>query len=539
MGTPLKPIVGMNINTNKTAGNSARYGENAGYEIPWQNEYTVKLLSNLRQWQEKYNPAEAPLSFSKIAESVFGYTPSKSLLEKSPSRFYLFRSPNSKGNRLAPPSYRQRYDFWLHLLDQLEKELREEGEDVTIISVRKPDGKPQTAKYHIHGLRVALITAFAEAGVPIEVLSKLVVGHATIIMTLYYVNYNEGSISKLLTEKALKIEANAEGKMKEQLTQANWDEAKEIAVYNDENAFRRTIESDILPYWTNVGYGFCPNGSSRCHEGGEATNEATQEKDRNYGPVPGGSQNCIRCRFFITGIPFALRLWLKVCKSLADTKKVASEYDEMDKELTKLYEQRHRLAKSKEYTGNNHALHPRIKELEAQVEMKSEKLDQLGKDLHAGWRAMSKIEEKLRKDDDSGVGLVTQGGFEFKPEFREGTRFELTTLLNKAAEEVVFLRDPDLEREQQMFLDKLLLRENLAPLCLSPLSPAVKRKAANAASMWLLENVGAREVEMLANGDATMKELGWSSDSLTKCIEQSAGPLLQGTSSPGDIGVYQ
>ncbi|MBU5635112.1 hypothetical protein KOM00_00005 [Geomonas sp. Red69] len=296
MGTPVRPLVGFYINTNKTSGNTERYGEYAGYDIPWENEQVIALFSELRAWQGVYNPVDAPLPFSAVAEPVFGYRATERVLREVPDRFYLFRSPTSPGSRQHPPTYRQRYDFWVELMEKLEAELREEGEDVQIIIKRKPDGRPQTPFYNIHGLRVATLTAFAEAGVPIEVLSKLVAGHSTIIMTLYYMKFNEAAISSLLTEKSLVVAENAESELRRCLENKAWEDAKRLAVYNDENTFRSTIEEQMYPSWHNVGFGFCPNAGTRCYEGGPEIGHKKEKKNQKFGPVPGGNKNCVRCR---------------------------------------------------------------------------------------------------------------------------------------------------------------------------------------------------------------------------------------------------
>lgn len=541
MGSQTSPIVGLNINTNKTSGNSERYGERAGYAIPWQNERVIELVSALRKWQEKYNPVKEPLPFSAVAKPVFGYSPTRRAEAKAPDVFYLFRSPNSPSNRMAPPASGQRRDFWLALMDQLEKELREDGEDVQVIAVRKADGNPQRSAYNIHGLRVATLTAFAEAGVPIEILSKLVAGHSTILMTLYYIHFKEAAISDLLTEKALQVEANAEGSLKEHLAQASWEDAKRLAVYNDENTFRRVVQDEMYPYWHNVGYGFCPYGGGKCSEGGPPSNDVMHEKDRRYHPVPGGSQNCVRCRFLVTGTPFLLRMWLKTNKCLADAKKVALEYDAHEKELEKLLAERHRLKAAGRKDEIKASILVRIRELEATCEMKSDKLNENLLDLHAAWRLLEGIKEKIQdKDSENSENLpvlLTAGEVKVDPQFRDGTRFELTSYLLKASRVAPFLRDEDMERERQQFLDTLLLRENLMPLCLMPLDAETKRRAADAASMWLLNTVGAREVEMLHSGEVSLKALGYRGEEMFTTIEAQIGmPLPMGRPAPLAIG---
>ena len=64
----------------------------------------------------------------------------------------------------------------------------------------------QTTFYPLHSLRVSLITAYAlEGGVPMPILSKMIAGHANLIMTLYYTKPGIAFITDTMNEADRKI----------------------------------------------------------------------------------------------------------------------------------------------------------------------------------------------------------------------------------------------------------------------------------------------------------------------------------------------
>lgn len=78
--------------------------------------------------------------------------------------------------------------MWFYLLSELEARCTARGEtleDGTPLRFVKA-GSYATTHFPLHTLRVSLITAYAlEGGVPMPVLSKLIAGHARLIMTIY------------------------------------------------------------------------------------------------------------------------------------------------------------------------------------------------------------------------------------------------------------------------------------------------------------------------------------------------------------------
>ncbi|NMU70394.1 hypothetical protein HKA89_16675, partial [Vibrio parahaemolyticus] len=97
----LNPQFVLYINSNKISDKKVGFNEFSGYEIPWKNPNVIKYLDELRVWQEKYNPAVAPVKFKDIPTSIFEGEPAKQVIDSIPDRFYLFRSAKEvkNGNR--------------------------------------------------------------------------------------------------------------------------------------------------------------------------------------------------------------------------------------------------------------------------------------------------------------------------------------------------------------------------------------------------------------------------------------------------------
>ncbi|MBU5637512.1 hypothetical protein KOM00_12315 [Geomonas sp. Red69] len=221
-------------------------------------------------------------------------------------------------------------------------------------------------------------------------------------------------------------------------------------------------------------------------------------------------------------------MWLKANKCLADSQKYSTGYDELELELQRLTEEKYLLAKAGRKDDITTKMRNRIKELEAICESRAEKLNESLLDLHAAWRLLENIRALIPKDegDGSNLTLITRCTEDIEPAFREGTRFELCSYLLQASRVVPFLYDEDMERERDQFLDVIAMRENLMSWSIAPLSKHEKRIGSDAESMWLLNAVGAMELDAIYRGESTLKTLGRDSKELVMVIESAIGKAL-------------
>ena len=297
-----KYFVGLYINTNKTQDRQKQYLE-VGYDIPWHNKEIVDLISYIRDFQEKFNPVKGPCPFTMTSEPE----PTPDVLARIPERFYLYRDASTI-KPYAPVTDGRMKHFWRKLMRELERRLPLEGilnDDGTTIQIMESETK---AIFDLHGLRVTTLTAFARNGVPIEILSKVVAGHASIVMTLHYTKFDISHVTELLEKASNLRDKNSQKELAGWLKTRTIEEQMTVIAFNNIDGFKQmgSFQSSL---WRFMDHGICPNGGTKCNEGGEAL---IDHKDRKkYGPIEGGACNCVSCRFFVTGPQFLLGLKAK------------------------------------------------------------------------------------------------------------------------------------------------------------------------------------------------------------------------------------
>ncbi len=524
----IRESVGFYISTNKTADISVGFGPESGYTIPWNNESLIDRLHKMRDWQEKYFPVSVPLAYRDILKGVTSDSKaSKSVIEESPDRFYLFRCPISASTG-SPSTSNVLMRFWWALMEKLEQRLQEQGEDVNIILKRnaKTNQVEQTL-FNPHGLRVAGLTSMAEAGVPIEVLSKIVAGHSSILMTIYYLKYGDGYITETLNKAKREIEDNAKNDLKNWLKDATYEEAKRYMVANNSAALNTLLENKALSaIWGGSGLGICPFGGTRCDDGGPMTKKATRTTKALFGPVEGGQGNCMMCRHFVTGLPWLIELWLHGNKLLEEINFKSKEISDLQEKLAVHFKQRHIFMKNKQSHLITSELTTKIKNLDALIETKSGQLDTTMYNAHATYNYVNQVRKlkplqhndksleeraeitETKKDDDLAIDFV------------DTTDFQVKNVLVQASRAYPEVADTRVELERDHFVDQILVNNGMSPLSFSPLTKEEKRAASDALSNLLLSKIGAAECEQLHNGTKTLSEAG---------IEQAVALTLEST----------
>lgn len=512
---------GFYINTNKTQDRDKGYSETSGYIIPWNNETLLRHLAELREWQEKYNPVSAPMAYRNIPKVIFEVRPSAAVLDLIPDRFYLFRSPLScDGNQPScPPSNNQLLRFWWDLMDELEKRLKDLGEDVEIITKRNPStGQPERSIFTPHGLRVTGLTALSEAGVPIEVLSKIVAGHATILMTLFYIKYDSGHITEVLNEAQKQIESSTQKNMQRWLSNASWEEAKRYTAFNEIDGLE-AMHDGSAPYttWGGSSCGICPFAGTRCHDGGPIIRKNGAVKKSLYGPAPGGPKNCVRCRHFVTGTPWIIPLWLHGNKLLVDAQKKSVEVEEIRLKQKALTTERYEYVKRGMQRSIPVELSNEIKNIDGILDAKTKALDELLMNAHATYNLLEKVKELGRNsaydeadESDSNLPMIADENSDIK--FQETFKFRGLDTLVQASRIYTHIQDNDLEAERNHFIDQIMFRNDLTPISFAPLSPDDKKMAADAAARFLTEKLNDQELQHLAEGSRTLESLGIAKD---------------------------
>ena len=504
--------VDLYLTTNKTKDIAVGFGEESGQWIPWHNETIISLCNEMREWQEKHNPVAKPKKAITCPASTWASRPSKSVLEATPDRFYLFRSPLNKSDPEAPPPDYKQLKFWYRLMLELQNRLNAMGDDTQIVTsynVYKKSAEPNGAIFVPHGLRVTGLTALMGAGVPLEVLSKIVAGHSAILMTLHYIKFNNTHITDVLNKAKVDIEASEQHNYRQWLREASWTDARKYSVFNSEETYSHRWNSGQIDssLFENRQIGICPNSGTLCNSGGEVV-----RKDRGKtinGPVPGGPGNCHMCRYLITGKPWLIPLWLMTNEKFLNAKGLSEKVEIHRVQLERLLKERYQIAMDAGVAGVPFSLQTEISQTEAALDKASARLDQMLNEAHRAY-ILTEAVRNVGADELSNLPMPLEdeddGGFIFQ----ETSSFKQQDFLVQASRLYPLLEVEDAEKDRAHFIDTVLFNSGITPIGLSGLSDTEKREAADAAAKYLVTHLSDRELAMLEIKAVTLAELGYT-----------------------------
>ncbi len=406
--TSTEKEAGLYINTNKTADiNKAE--KDKGYVIPWANDEVLYWLEKLRNWQERYNPITAPTPWTELEAKHFGRTPPHGdVLSQRGSACFLFRNPiDGKGDK--PLDSWSLTLIWYRLLAGLEKRCADNGEILdndTPLRFVDPDSDTGTS-FPLHALRVSLISYFIlDLKLPIAVVSKMIAGHATIIMTLYYTKFGKAYMREVLSE-AEKNELEAErNNHRRFLADATLEQVSQRFAYVSEDAVRSAISNrGAMAAFVFDDKGICPNGATLCDVGGEKLRPESTLSD--YPPVPGFPQerNCVCCRFFLTGPAFLPGLIAHFNSVSEKTHRQSARYSSLQDKLTYLEDEHREAERENQPFVRLLELDALNKHAESEALILNKYMNDLQATNHLIQRSMQIAEDKTTE----GVKLVAKG----------------------------------------------------------------------------------------------------------------------------------
>jgi hypothetical protein len=506
-----KTFTGLYFNTNKT-GDIGKSPADRGHTIPWQNHRVLQLYDDLRRWQEKFNPIHRTTAWTDLQEEPIKGRYSEDILRERGSETFLFRDPCSAYPD-QPVTHSRLTVFWNKLCEELERRLAEEGETTPgggpiQLVTRRADGRSSGTIYNLHSLRVTMISAWAETGVPIDILMK-VAGHATAIMTIYYQKQSASHITELLNNASAQMMLNEQGNWQAWLKSKSYDSLQSLVAFNDvsgPHAFSESSSAAIV----RRDHGLCPVGCSLCHEGGPKM-EGVPHRAKHH-PVPGGPQNCVRCRFFITGPCFLLGLNAYFDDIGFRYRLASRKYMETSNDFDRLDHQRRRALAA----GEPFKYHSRLEALSSTLDQRTREVDEVALTWHATYNLIQQCTAILRnpdlKGDNTKLALITVGGdadLEYILELDEhGDReFELH---DKLCHYSVFFKSldptvPNLKRMRRF--DALLMRSGYEAAFVE-LSEEEALAAGNEFTRFLFTQYGRDETNKLVNGQRTLRGLG-------------------------------
>ncbi|WP_158274591.1 gamma-mobile-trio integrase GmtZ [Sphingosinicella humi] len=497
------------INTNKTA-DVGRRDQERGYEIPWNHEPVVRLLDELRQWQEKYNPVSHQTQWQDLAARELMIRHTAEALAARGAETFLFRDPCSE-HRDQPVTDGRLRSYWIKLLTELERRLRDMGIEDKLILSRRADGAPSAVAYDLHSLRVTWITAMAEKGVDLAILMK-VAGHCTAIMTAYYQKHSIGHISRVLNSASAEMQARQQEGWEAHLKSKAYDELKSAIAYNDVDAVDAAAKG-ARASWVRIDYGICPVGCMRCHEGGPLLHRRA-DGYTVHGPVPGpGSKNCVRCRFFMSGPAFLIGLHARFNEVGFRFREASRRYKEAQREFEQLDHLRVQAAQ----TGS---IFDKVKQWDtasAVLDQRTNEADDWALTWHATYNLIMQCQQLLRGSDGGGaernVSLITLGSaedLEFVVELDDRGEREFE-LIDNVCQAAVFYQSidasvPNLKR-LRMF-DAFLARAGLEALFLH-ISEEDGLRIANELAKFMYTQFGRDETNALMAGERLLQSLGY------------------------------
>ena len=397
-------MTGFFINTNKTSDINKDEDEK-GYEVPWQYEEVQYWLAKLRDWQQKYNPLDKPTPWTELTKKHIGNVKDIKILKQMGSTTFLFRNASCSNEEHLPIADGVLDTFWHKLLSELQIKVNKNLETQKPIKFIK---NRKWTFYPLHSLRVSLITAYAlEGGVPIQILSKMVAGHSTLIMTLYYTKPGISYITDTLTEAQNKLNEKEIEAYERFMRENGLEEIKNNSAINDNIAYEAFINArESGGASIMVGdKGICPKGNFGCDCGGVFTNDETGKT--KYGPVPGYPEmNCVRCRWFITGpafLPGLVHHINVIGYNISETSKRMLEFQDKIEELED--EKIDCEYDNQIFTKENELL--KYTELKKQEVLKN---DKLALDYSSTYRLISKciqLVDNAPSDSEESVQLVT------------------------------------------------------------------------------------------------------------------------------------
>ncbi|MEL5970692.1 integrase family protein [Vibrio cholerae] len=420
---------GLYINSNKTADQNKEELER-GYIIPWQNEEVLYWLEKLRNWQEKYNPIVKPTNCTTLQTKHTRHKKSKTYLESMGEIAFLFRNASAKDEDKYKPIQDDNglKAFWHQLLLELENRLPERGDTLDNgerlkLVVDYPEGTQESIKlatlFPLHSLRVSLITAYTmDTQLPLPVISKLLAGHTRLLMTIYYNKITPSVMAEKMAEAHGALDAKSKQSVRNFLKDASMKQIQCKMVYHSDNSIQAALVNRNPIGWEERSCGLCLVGGNTvksdevstlggCWNGGELIQDAKAAVNRAYASVPHGSENCIRCRWFITEARYLPALNAHFNQLSYKAHQAANISLEIEGELEALKDEQFFC----EEQGKPFIKHNELQTQQRRYEKQQVEADEYTKDWIACFALIQKIirVEEARNDNDAKDKLIAVG----------------------------------------------------------------------------------------------------------------------------------
>eukprot|EP00913_Durusdinium_trenchii_P026859 g25194.t1 len=514
----LKDVTGFFINSNKTG---------QPYEIPWQLERLHKSFGNLRKWQEKYNPVTRPIAPDDYLDD--NKRISNRTKARMPSIFGLTRMfPSERHPMVGRIVLHDEVEAgYVYLLREAERRWRHLYPDIPMELVRRDPNGSYRPLYGMHGLRVRGITNLHRSGMPLEVISKFVAGHATLMMTSYYVKFTPTEIQTML-ENAAENSAKARDLI-DSFKTIDLHEARRRAVSLDPAAISAAVASTSKLELCNVDFGFCPWDATRCHDGGPILREDSQNPSKAvYGPVPGGRNNCIMCRHFVSGPPFLVQLHglgTKLCERREHLAHEEARINASVADLEAAY--RDKSLNTGHFRNKLDVLQQQMIAVKDDQEITENSIFNVEVLCNAAARLMD-------SDHQSGDGFsLVANSRESIIEYLELTPFERNAWLVAASRVYPVLSEPRVEESRNRFLELVLFNSAMVlPRLISSITPKQAEQAMDLYAQLILTRTSHAQLRLLGSGEISLRDLGLEAEMRELLTSVCEDALVEFTTPP-------
>jgi len=391
--------IGMYVTTNKTSNNGG------GYEIPWIPDDLAYWLIRLRKWQEKNNPIAQATPWTRCERTNLN----ELQLKAKGVNCFLFRAFNGFEPKSPGLALTMRLAGALH-------HIQPSGVKLSVLKGAPNKLSNYKSKYTPHSMRVSLITAYImDLGMPVEIVMK-VVGHSSIVMSIYYCKVTRRDIRHRF-EEAEKLALQSQAQATQVAIEQNKIESVKNQLVGSNNDLLQSLNNDI-PAGNYVfrDYGICPFAASRCNDGGEDIGAT-----KVFSPTPSGYlgiQNCLRCRHFITGPVFLGGILSVTNEILLEANNQSDICQQLQDKVAIINEQVNDLDRQ-EYmakdsqapfnSGQRPSLEFKVRKLESEYEGAEKKMDMLLCDLQCAYKLIQQcqlVANNQLASDDGNLSLI-------------------------------------------------------------------------------------------------------------------------------------
>ncbi|EGU31130.1 phage integrase family protein, partial [Vibrio ichthyoenteri ATCC 700023] len=513
-----KDEFGVHYTSNKTK------FDGSGYTIPFMPIDLAYWLVKLRKWQQKYNPIKEPTSWTDCERTNLNEVQRK---QKGRNCFlfrdYQEKEPGTFGGRLATRLaaalfFSAKNDITTATYRGLKYsgviEELENNPTVPLSHFKSP--------YTPHSMRVSLINAYAyEFGIPLEVIMKLV-GHSSIIMAIYYIKSDKTGANLREKMKVGEKEAlsNATKTLRSFVEQQRIEECKSQLVGSSVDLLNSLDNSRPASNYLFKDFGICPVGGAFCSEGGCPV--AT--KANIYHPVPAGylgEQNCIQCRFFITGPAFMLGLAATFNEVSLAVNIQSYRYSQLEQKLDTVAEKieviDHQLYQLKTSSPNKAAVENERKNLvderhhlNSEIETRAKKLDLYMSDMNAIHRHIHNCQDLINHPSTNSakaLQLIVPQELNVSFELDDVSYFHQLSEVCENAELYHSCSDDQAVTRRSQLFDKVMMKNGMQPKFFL-LNEEEQLAVGNQLTELMLTRLkGWENVDRLMNGSLMLKDL--------------------------------